>query len=135
MSNQIIWSRSMTLTQNVDCSFSWGFSNLAPTVPPSPYTAAVPYSFGGTTVKWTLKEANIPASPTLAQLTSTSGAITFGTATVKGAPVATVNWTVPNATTVGLPVGDWWFDLLWIIDSQQLYLAAGLAVVQGTGGR
>ena len=130
-----IWERSITITQNADAPFSWGYSSFTKTVPPSAITASVPYSFGGTTVKFSINETNSPSSPQLLQLTSTSGAITFSTATVNGISVATVNWNIPNATTENLPVGTWWFDLLWINGSKNIYLAEGDCVIQGTAGR
>ena len=128
-----IWERSITVTQNADAPFSWGYTNN--TASEGAVPDWVPYNFTATTVKFTMKEANSPSSPTLVQLTSTSGAVTFSTATIKGIPFATVNWSIPNATTVNFPVGTWWFDLLWISGSGQIYLAEGAAIVQGTGGR
>jgi hypothetical protein len=127
------WERSIVITQNADVPFSWGYTtNTAAAGLPAVW---VPYSFVGTTTKFTLKETNSPSSPTLLQLTSTSGAITYTIATVKGVTAAFLNWSIPNATTVTLPVGTWWFDLLWLNGSQQSYLAEGPGIVQGTGGR
>lgn len=121
-----IWARSFEVTQNEDSPFVLGFASADPS---GQLSLAVPYNFAATSVEFTARETSDPASTLLVQLTSGSGAITFGTAVIGGATVGTVNFTIPHATTVLFPVGTFFCDLLWINGSVNTYLASGPFIV------
>jgi len=127
-----IWNRPFEVFQNEDTPFVLGFASADPS---GLLSLAVPYSFTGTTVKFTARYTSSPTSTLLVQLTSGGGGITFGSATIGGASVGTVNFTIPNAVTVTMPVGQFYCDLLWINGSQQTYLAQGPFIVNATAGR
>jgi hypothetical protein len=132
MAGSVLWSRSFEVVQNADAPFSLGFASPSST---GQLSLATPYVFTATTVKFCARESSNPSSPLLVELTSTSGAITFSTATVAGVSSGFVNFNIPNATTVNLPVGVWYADLLWENGSTNTYLAAGPFIVLGTAGR
>ena len=120
------WSRSFEVTQNSDDTFVLGFASADPS---GQLSLATPYNFAGTEVVFTARYTSDPTSTLLVQLKASLGTIVFGTSTVQGAPVATLTFTVPHATSVNFPVGTFYCDLLWEVAGAYSYLAAGPFVV------
>ena len=152
-----IWVLPLEVTQNEDSPFILGFANADPS---GQLSLAVPYVFAATTVEVTATyTSSVPyntSNPTvnagtlLFSLSSASssvyvnggsissnpwGALTFGTATIQGAPVATINFTVPKSVTVNFLVGTYYFDILWKNGSTNKYLANGPFSVQPSVSR
>lgn len=124
-----LWNRSIGVTQNSDDSFIFGFGTADPS---GQLSLTTPYSFVGGTFEFTASLTSDPTSTQLIQLTGTyagGGSIVCGTATINTAPVATLSFTVPHATSVNFPVGTFYYDLLWKNGSVNTYLMAGSFVV------
>lgn len=121
-----IWNKTLEVTQNQDDPFVLGFATADPS---GTLSLAVPYAFGGTYVEFTARYSSDPNSTLLVTQNSAGGAITFGTAVISGATVATLNFVIPHATSVNFPVGSFYYDILWVSGTTNTYLAAGPFVV------
>ena len=121
-----VWNRSFEVTQNSDDTFVLGFATADPS---GQLSLATPYNSAGTDVIFTARYTSDPTSVLLIQLKASLGTIAFGTATVQGAPVATLTFTVPHATSANFPIGSFYCDILWEVAGVYSYLASGPFVV------
>jgi hypothetical protein len=127
-----VWSRAIEVEQDADVPLVFGFASADPS---GQLSLAVPYSFAATTDEFTASYTSDVTSPQLIQLTSTSGAITFGTATIGGASVGTISFTIPHASSVNFPQGTFYYDIIWKVGSINTYLMSGPFVVVPTVSR
>jgi hypothetical protein len=102
-----LWSINIEATQNQDETFVFGFATADPSGNPQ---LAVPFNFTGCTAKMQVREGALSTSTEILSLT-TGGGITFGTATVYGVSQGAITIVIPNAQTVDLPAGTWFYDL------------------------
>lgn len=130
-----LWNRNITVTQNEDDPFVFGFGTADPS---GQLSLTTPFSFVGGSFEFTASYTSDPTSTQLIQLTGTysgGGSIVCGTATINTAQVATLTFTIPHATSVNFPVGTWYYDLLWKNGSVNTYLMAGSFVVEPSVSR
>jgi putative Ca2+/H+ antiporter (TMEM165/GDT1 family) len=122
-----LWLRPLAVTQNEDYSTFWGYAN-------GPIGASTPFSFAGATALLTVSELADRTSLTLLGLSSGAGQLVFGTTVIQGITFATITATIPSATTLGLPAGDWYYNLLVTIAGLNTYYADGpFTVVPSVG--
>ena len=116
-----LWSRSFEVIQNEDTFFSLGYATLNP----ENIQLSVPIDFTGASAEFTARYTTDPSSTLLIQLTSGTGQITFGSATVDGINVNTINFLIPHAASEAWAVGQYYCDLLVTQSGYNLYYASG----------
>ena len=122
---------TITVVQNADATFSFGFASGLFSANPQ---LATPFSFPGTYVEFTARYTSDPSSDLIYTCNSASGAIAFSTAVDDGVTYGVVTFTIPHSSTVNFPVGQFFCDMLWQ-SPQNSYLLSGPFLVSPSVSR
>ena len=123
----ILWERDIEIAQNEDYFQFWAYAN-------GTLASNTPFDFTGSTALFIISETSSQNSAQLLALTTNGGSgVAFGTRVVSGVTLASIEVTIPNAQTVALPAGEWFYAIIVITGGKQTFYAAGSCVVTPTG--